>query len=236
MHDAMALTGDFKGWTGKQRDTKLDQLAAVVTALRPTAIHCSVELAAFAEVMPYREGKKGRATPHVKTNHQPYNLVFQAMNVAVCCELMDQGVTERYEIIFDEHRILGPRVKAWYPVWLDRMSTLERAIMPVEPIFRDDAEFVPLQAADMLAWLIHRGLNDGLPPREVLEHLQRSGWLPRALHGITWSGHRQVFTRERLLKIQSEADLIPYEPDAIQRINVLLGLIDDPSLEVTKDE
>lgn len=142
--------------------------------------------------------------------------------MAACYELIEQGVKERFEIIFDENVILGPRVKRWYPVFRSQMEPEERAIMPIEPIFRDDEQFVPLQVADLLAWLIRR-------ERAGFNH--PFGWIPIAMNNLTWSGHVQTFDRERLQGIRDLSLQHPISDALFRRTNQLLGLEEEPPVD-----
>jgi hypothetical protein len=90
--------------------------------------------------------------------------------------------------------------------------------MPVEPIFRDDVDFVPLQASDLLAWLVRRELNG-------LDHT--FDWIPNAMYGLTWSGHRQLFHRERLQRILDLSIQQPVSDESLALANRLLGLTRD---------
>ncbi len=65
------------------------------------------------------------------------------------------GWRERFEIIFDEQVIFGPRAKLWYPFY-KRMLEVHQpevaTILPIDPMFKSDDDFLPLQAADLFAW------------------------------------------------------------------------------------
>jgi hypothetical protein len=78
------------------------------------------------------------------------------------------------EMFFDENVIFGPRARAWYPVIRSMAEPKLHALMPVEPFFRDDLNTMPLQAADMTAWL-HRADRSAS---------NRFSWLWQELGGI----------------------------------------------------
>jgi len=219
MKDAAHFEGEFRGWSSAMRDERLCFLANIVNDYRITALHCSADLSAYAEFMAplskTRPPRKSKAARVGKVIREPYWLCFHSMIMAVCYELVDQEVKERFEIIFDENSILGPRVKAWYPAMRSWMEPHEQAITPIEPIFRDDKEFVPLQCADVLAWILHRQLDDR-------DH--SFDWIANAMHGLVWSGHRQIFDRDMLKGIREKAIRNGISNEAFGRLNKLLGL------------
>jgi hypothetical protein len=136
--------------------------------------------------------------------------------MAIGYELLEeQGVTERCELIFDQNDRLAPQVKRWYPWILDNMESHARAIMPIDPLFRNDAEFVPLQASDLLAWVMRREASG-------LDHT--FDWIPEAMHGLTWSGHRQTFDRERMLSIREQSLKREITHEELERQHRILGL------------
>jgi hypothetical protein len=215
MREAVNLKEEFRRWSAEERDARLRQLSDVVNKYQITALHASVDIPAYMEFMaplidvPFSVRRKKSSAKRVI--HEPYWIGFNAIIMAVCYELIDQGATERFEIIFDEKKIFGPRVRAWYPAMRIWMDPHEDAIMPVDPVFRDDKEFVPLQCADLLAWILHRDLieNDGnstfLSPRRAQGTGRSFDWIKNAMHGLVWSGHRQLFDRARLQGIRRRA-------------------------------
>jgi hypothetical protein len=49
-------------------------------------------------------------------------------------------------------------------------------IMPAAPLFRNDRQFVPLQAAGMLAWMMRNAFKDRLPGLESVWRPAYSGF------------------------------------------------------------
>ncbi len=150
MNEAAKLEGQFARWKQRARDEKLRELARVINAVRVRCIHYAIDLPAF---------EKGMAEHWVKPLSNPYFLGFTRMLAGVCVDVLDWGHKEQIEIIFDHHIIFAPRVRLWYPLWKEMWDVDYpelAAIYPTEPLFRDDKEFVPLQAADMMAWLFRR--------------------------------------------------------------------------------
>ena len=218
MSDAAHFEGAFKNCPRDVRDQRVHLLASIVNDYQFTAIHCSVEIAAYAEVIAAsrRAGRwKDKRTRLAKVLKEPYYIAFLGMVMAVCYELLEQGINERFEIIFDQHKVLGPRVRSWYPAIVAGMEPEAQAIMPIDPVFRDDEEFVPLQAADLLAWLVRRELSG-------MDH--SFDWIPYSMRGIEWSGHGQYWDKERLQAIVERSNRIPISDPEFQRTDRLLGL------------
>jgi hypothetical protein len=109
---------------------------------------------------------------------EPYFFPFHATIAGVGYEVLALGQKEPLEIFFDENVIFGPRAKAWYPVVRAMQEDILQPVLPVEPFFRDDERVLPLQAADLTAW-IHRKSNDG--------SLGEFAWLLNELSGLVQS-------------------------------------------------
>lgn len=163
MAEAADLKNAFGGMSEEQRDRKLTQLAAVTRLHQPMSVfRASIDLDAFAETA------APATTPPL--SHPYFHLILRNA-VASCHPLALCHHTERFSIVFDEQRIYESRVRLWYPVFLDHLDRLAeregvssiwartRRILPAEPVFCTDDEAMPLQCADLLAWLLR---NDRL--------------------------------------------------------------------------
>jgi len=147
MDEAASLNGQFHGISRDKRDAKLLELARIIRAGEFVAFRCRTDLEAHKAT----HGRVGRPMA------DPYFWPFHMTIVGVCHDLIDRGYRERAEVIFDEHVIFGKRAAAWYPLVRAMLSKPEeRLVLPDQPLFRDDMEFLPLQAADLAAWLIRR--------------------------------------------------------------------------------
>ena len=71
------------------------------------------------------------------------------------------------------------------------MNDAERSIMPIDPIFRDDKEFRPLQLVDVWATLLRKAqLGD-----------KSWDWVLADMHGIKKSKHDNIDNERRLTRI-----------------------------------
>ena len=149
MAEAAKLKGQFQHFDATQRNDKLKECVAIIKRHLPQwAIHVTVDIGEWWRVI---------APDTPKMLSDPYFMAFWGILLGVCCEMLDTKVPERFEVVFDEHSIFRPRINLWYLFVQDMLRELHdealARIMPPSPLFRDDKEFVPLQASDVLAWL-----------------------------------------------------------------------------------
>lgn len=217
MSDAALLGGEFHRWAAWERDAKVRRLAAKVNGFHFTLIHCSVDLVAHQELFPSVPARrKGKAVKRLKTFADPYFLCFHLLCTAVCVELMKRHITQRFELFFDENDVMAPRVKEWYPIYLSQLRPEERAVMPIEPLFRDDKEFMPLQAADLVAYVIRSDLSKIPHPFH---------WIWKTMRGLTQSRYSQIWDRQRLLReLTNDALLQPHEQDYKRKLEDFLEM------------
>ncbi len=167
MHQAAHRSGQFAGMTNKQRDEKLIALLRVLNSHPFVALHVTVNTASHAEMFPHpstwppaedgsmtpRQRKQFRRLEAIPSN--PYFYAYHTIISQTCYYLWEEGEREQFEFIIDEHPSLGALTKSWYPVARALVEQPHRSIMPVDPITKNDEQFMPLQAADMIAWLQH---------------------------------------------------------------------------------
>lgn len=203
MYEAAKRDGEFRGFSERERDDKLKRLCAVINTPVITELSFTLVLKDFLEMWAPRIGRPAC---------EPYFVPFQFMNIAVGYEALHQGEKEPCEIFFDEQVIFGPRAKAWYPVVKETAEPAAKALMPIEPFFRSDIDVLPLQAADLTAWMHRKGNTEGLGEFEWLtEHLDlmRISLLSRSIDAeyITQMRNHKYTSEE---KIRHEAVLEAY--------------------------
>lgn len=208
MREAAGRSGQFQRLSRDDRDDKLRKLARVIRKHVIAAFHCSVDLEGFAETI----------EPLGRPFSDPYFWPFHITIMAICLDLVERGEKTRCEIVFDEHSIFGPRTTPWYPLVKVLMNQAEeQAVMPDRPCFDTDDESPPLQAADMLAWLVRGSMDHGWPNIEILEKTGEVntgrdrpgsfGWLvEEELEHVEMSSHCQFLTRDRLEGIVDQMD------------------------------
>ncbi len=210
MNEAVKLNGEFRSWEPKERNKKLADLVAIIKEFPQRAIHVTIDTEAFAK----------HHAPHLlPPMANPYFMGCSTMIAAVCYDVLDLGVAEQIEIIFDDQVIFKPRIQMWYPLikegWENYDSSL-CGVLPPEPMFRDDKQYVPLQAADVVAWLFRTAFSG---ERTEFE------WIATELMPvIPMSPYRSIFTAERMDRIQALSLKLAYPPEMIARWRDRLGL------------
>jgi hypothetical protein len=152
MQEAEGFEGEFRGMRSRPefRELKLNELCAVIGQYKPYAMYAWLRRSDYSRII------EGRLPSEVDT---PYFLTMQGL-IELCLQAQVRyDYWGPVDFIFDtqsniEHAI-GPAfnaAKAAQPPHLQR-------IIGQTPVFRDDKEVKPLQAADMLAWHLRRRLE-----------------------------------------------------------------------------
>lgn len=207
MAEAHARRGQFERFSEKQRNRKVFALAEVIQKFRPWAFHSSISTVDFDRLV----------RPHSPYPMQtPYFEVFFAIVIGVAQVHKSLGVDLPCDFIFDQHDGLPGKVLPAFEAMLATAPGELREIVGGTPIFRDDKDFLPLQAADLLAWHVRRagdgnyphdyeGLMNLVTPPEghyfteiTVEHLEGMG---RGLAAIPRTGE---ITRDAWRKVLDE--------------------------------
>lgn len=196
MREAAGSTGQFYGFSDGERDAKVRGLAQIINQFGFQAVHATIDSVAFADTI--------KKHSHLTPMTMPYWHAFNYVVYAVCRELLDRGEKVPCELIFDDTPF-RERVKAWYPMVRIVLDDQERAVLPLEPLFRDDLTFVPLQAADMIAWSCRR--DTASMNTEAEWHC--FGWLGKELSNMTVSKFSDYVDRARMDEIVRKSNLAP---------------------------
>jgi hypothetical protein len=226
MNEAAKLKGEFRGWTDEQRDRKLRGLVEIIKRFPPSkAIYALIDLIAWEEIM-----APGLAKPMAN----PYYMGFHVVLSGVCHEVVDSGQSDEIELIFDKQVIFGPRIALWYPVVKDSIATAQPEelnrianALPPSPMFRDDRKFVPLQAADILAWLIRTAFSDRLPGPESAFRPKDTGfgWIAAELSPvIPMSDYSSDFGHERMARVNELSKEFHFAPELLEKWRRHLGI------------
>jgi hypothetical protein len=191
MKDAMGRpSGHFFGMTESERDAKLLALARIINRYPKIATFSIIDLDAHAQT--WALGPKPQS--------EPYFWPYQNTIMAVCHALWDAGWRERFEIIYDEDVIFGPRARPWYPA-IKKMFEMtypeQGAILPVDPMFKTDDEFLPLQAADMFAGCLRYMVDS--------QDFETHAWLLNAMPNVQATGYSQFYDLQRMKDVMAEA-------------------------------
>jgi hypothetical protein len=158
MSEAESLKGQFAGFRPDQRDARLGQFIDVVLRYSPWEASIAVPDSDYRELL----------YPVLHKQHaNPYYFAFIAMVTALSGFYRHSGSTEMVDFIFDEQKGMENRMRrlyaqfrGWYPHWqLGRVA------------FKNDKQFLPLQAADLIAWQTRRFMCTAEGTRKELQRL-----------------------------------------------------------------
>ena len=190
MKEAAGYSGQFYGWDETERDDKLRALARIINKYAKTVTWSVIDMEAHRKLW----------AKLPKPRSEPYFWPFQNTIMAACFTLWDAGLREPFEVIFDEQVIFGPRAKLWYPVLRavgQHREPEASTILPVDPMFRNDRDFLPLQAADLYAWTIRKGTNE---PDYAGFH-----WLLSELSSVKTTDYSQYYDLDRMQSVLDQS-------------------------------
>jgi hypothetical protein len=151
MQEAHALVGEFKGWNETARDKRLAEFVATIKRHVLAGVSLVVRHDDFRSVFRHRIAKP---------LDNPYWLVYYLLITHVFEWELKNGLTEKIDFIFDEQLHQSEQVKASYEIFYQQAPENIRGRFGKPPEHRDDKKTLPLQAADILAWHIHRRYSE----------------------------------------------------------------------------
>jgi hypothetical protein len=151
MREAMNMEGQFKrGWTIPLRNQRIFELVEIIEEFDPPRIECFLRRSHFDGFVKGIIG--GQAF------NDPYFVCFYHLILSIAANARALDWTRDCEFVFDDQGKLGTNaVKRWN--WMKQNidganAANVNAYLGSPPVFRDDIKYPPLQAADMLAWLV----------------------------------------------------------------------------------
>ena len=147
MREAENLNGQFLNWDPVAKNAKVYALAEVIEKHAPWSIECSISQMDHQNIVrpvgPY-------------DLRFPYFHAFYAVIIKLAQWHRGLGLTIPVDFVFDEQGEIGAEAVLWYEHIKSMQSPEIQAMLGSSPIFRDDKQTLPLQAADLLAWHIRR--------------------------------------------------------------------------------
>lgn len=231
MTEAANMGGEFSeenGWTEPKRDDRVITLARIIAKYAKARVAAAMPYDAFMRhigTIPASARSLSTDTPY------PFLLLQTVMAVAVRGDLY--GIDSPCDFIFDEQSGHQEEIsKAWPQTraLIDRAATRSDISQRIgsPPIFRDDKNFLPLQAADLYAWQVRynyvrnnavRGQTIIMPPTREFRLLE-----PLPEINILYSEEALIRLREHLLKVGElfvkeypDIPLIPLSDDPKER-------------------
>jgi hypothetical protein len=241
MTDAQYLVEEFRGWSESARDKKIMRLAEVVNNHAPMmSFETRMSQVSFNRILL-------PVSPYDLRN--PYLTLFHALVVTAARQLHIHDIRVPIDFIFDEQGAIGAEAAMWYPFQKAMLPPELKPMFGAGPIFRDDKQLAPLQAADMLAWHLRRSREERFATenRPALEFLIKDGhmetWVPdESLQSIAdqfakMPGIANVKTKKQSVKptmmaIESELRKMPAEEQPYEKFDAAMRQI----LSVSKEE
>jgi len=153
MSEAVGFRGQFErgGWNPALRDQRVFELAELVRNHAMVRVSSSVLRKDF-------EALKLNFMNLPELN-DPYMQVFYQLIFSINTYQLNNGSAD-CKLVFDDQGILGKRSLIWWEGIKDRSPTEERKrLLAGPPTFGNDLDDLPLQAADMYAWLVRQKLE-----------------------------------------------------------------------------
>ncbi|MBS1982928.1 MAG: DUF3800 domain-containing protein [Bdellovibrionales bacterium] len=150
--EAESLKGQFLGFTREARDAKIDALIKVIQN------HVMLSIAARMRISDYNDVFRGWVPRDLD---DPYYFLFTGIVLAAAGIERMYGHASPIEFVFDSSEVYeNPSM-----VFFRHMKHRYDHVSGANVAYRDDKKFVPLQAADLLAWEVRRNFCSTEPRR-----------------------------------------------------------------------
>ena len=149
MKEAFRLSDQFCGFSVRDRDRKLQELVSVILHYDPLRI---------SNVIPheaYRTAFRGKIA---KQMDYPYFLSYYGVMGALFRykHLLERHAGQKVDFVFDEQGKEGVAPQRVWNFAKESAPAWAKPLIGSGPVHRDDKTFLPLQAADLLAWQTRR--------------------------------------------------------------------------------
>jgi hypothetical protein len=147
MSEAMDGRGQFVGWPEPLRGQKILDLGEIIKDHIELRVDCAIERSDFDELI--------AGVVKEKEFDSPYFLLFYQLVMTLNTFHRRLGRTDvDVDYIFDDQGAIGARAALWWDLMKNTVQPDRAALFGNPPTFRDDRRFLPLQAADLYAWLM----------------------------------------------------------------------------------
>ena len=155
MSEAMSFSGEFAHWTEDRRNERLRLMHRVIEDHVSAGIMCIIRPDEYANVF------KNSVVP--KKIHNPYYFLFFGLITALVANQHRIGLQGKIDFIFDEQMMEKSTIDdLWTSFKL--LAEVPKDLLGDPPIFRNDQTMLPLQAADMCAWVARMRFLQTMPP------------------------------------------------------------------------
>jgi hypothetical protein len=155
--EAYSLNNQFhkrKGWTRELRDNLVTDLTTIVRK------HVTAKFAVWVRRADFDKHLKTLSLPYARdAADNPYFLCFYYIILTIAA-LHSLGKPEPCDFIFDEQSKVGRTAVSWWGMFKHNAATASRTdftpYLGSLPVFKNEKQFLPLQAADLYAWHMNR--------------------------------------------------------------------------------
>jgi hypothetical protein len=169
MREAESLRDQFEGWSPEERNAKVESMAAVISKHDLWEASVAIPAQDYHDILePFLPG----------TFSDPYLICFDCIIAAFAFRHRDSKI----DFVFDNDQKNEREARRLYPQ-IARIIKIPGEIGKID--FEDDKEFVPLQAADLIAWQVRRSLcSSGEAMRPIIKkmHSDPLRWYHKVFH------------------------------------------------------
>jgi hypothetical protein len=149
-----------RGWNRQKRDDRISVLCDIIKRHVKVRMHVSVDISQFQNIILPRAKIYGN-----HNGNKPYWLLFHKIifQIIMIQSTHDDGIPLPVDFIFDDQGAIGGDSKRSIVDIYEMLKHIElpngkRTVEFIKsaPAFRNDKDFLPLQAADLYAWSVSR--------------------------------------------------------------------------------
>jgi Protein of unknown function (DUF3800) len=156
MREARLRVKQFAGWRVSDSVAKIRRLSEVIAEHSPRVVATYISRKDFTEVV-------SPVVPYMLRH--PYNVLFYVLIGKTAQWQYDSRVAGKTQWVFDEQGPVGAESVVWYGGMKGDQAPHLMEKWGGTPVFRDDKDVLPLQAADLVAW--HRRRRVEYPDERV---------------------------------------------------------------------
>jgi hypothetical protein len=221
MAEANGLRGQFEGWTRSTASEKVEKLSHIAGKYPLAAIDVSIKHPDFVELISSID-----LPARGLSSDKPYPILANQLMVTLGDFQRRMNVSEKIDIFFDTQLGFDEELHRWWPLF-EQLRDEETATNFAEYIsgpanFRDEKEFLPLQAADMYVWHKRRHLegNENIfnPRPPILRRLCDGKWtLSLPIGRDVLSNVRESLLKQLDVFVASNPDVPLVGPGKLER-------------------
>lgn len=150
MSEANALRGEFEHWSESRRNERVALLFSIIEQYALFGVSSAVHHEMYVSIF------RGHLDAPTRFIEYPYFILFHGVVTSIAQYFAKIGQLAPIEFIFDSQ---PDQMKKMLEGWKLFVSVSPKNLQPLlarPPIFRNDKITMPLQAADLHAWWVHR--------------------------------------------------------------------------------